>query len=500
MIRISGSNNILRNVTIADSPWDGVRMGDFENTGEGNNNLLDHVMIYHSMASGVYIHGSNSGGGNQNKVRNSLIGASSYATNICTIPIENSFGIYIDGHADYSEIAGNRIVCSVHDGIYIDGSAGQSMETMINFNYIGTDGPGIFLGNREDGIHDDHNIWTMIMWNVISGNGNNGIFLQGATEAELYANKVGISENGTAAIPNLWNGLALTDNASSNQIGDPVDPDLGNIFSGNDGCGVAVVSGAHDNVLDGNYIGLGTESAVVPNSLAGVCLDGAGATTLSTHPSSALQFISGNLREGVYSQNSDHLSINPATIIGLFPNNAAAVNGLEGVFLDVGTSQSVIWSHKIMYNGAAGIAATGAGSTNNDFFPDQISSNGGIPIDLGNDGPTDNGSQTPPGPNNWMQYPVVTLLEDWHLTGTACSYCSVHVYEAIGNPRDNLGGGIITSSVPASYGGGFTYDFDIRYPSITMVACDTSNNCSEMSPVVTNPAPIYKNYLPILKK
>ena len=40
------------------------------------------------------------------------------------------------------------------------------------------------------------------------------------------------------------------------------------------------------------------------------------------------------------------------------------------------------------------------------LFPSEF--NTGLPIDLGEDGPPDNGTQSPPGPNNWLPYPVFT--------------------------------------------------------------------------------------------
>jgi hypothetical protein len=502
VIRISGSNNTIKNLSIRDSPWDGVQMGDFANVGSGNNNKLDHVNIYRSVASGVYIHGSNAGGGNQNKVWYSLIGAAQLSDTQCTSSIGNgAYGIYINEAADYSDIVGNRIVCNDLDGVNIDGSGGDCMQTTINFNDIGTDGNSTELGNGGDGVHDNHNIWTTINWNVISGNGNYGIWLQGATEAGIYGNKVGVSESSGYAIPNNFDGIYITDNANGNHIGDPFNVDLRNVISGNGYCGVAITSGAYGNFVDGNYIGLGGVDVVVSNGYAGVGFFGAGPNnSLGTGTATVKQYIAGNLREGVYVQNSTGVEIWGSTYIGLAGSDTPSGNGLQGVFLDTGTTFSSIMPSAIMYNGGAGIAVAGDTSVSNYLFPKKVTANGGLPVDLGNDGATANGVHSPPGPNNWMNYPLVSTLSAGSFTGTTCPNCIVIFYKVNDNPRDIGGGGTFLTWVYASGTGSFNYTFPATSPEITMIACDVpTNNCSEMSPVVTNPG-ASKIFLPFLIK
>jgi hypothetical protein len=48
VFRIQGSNNTLAYVTVKDSNWDGIQVGDFTGVGEGNNNLLTRVTVVHS--------------------------------------------------------------------------------------------------------------------------------------------------------------------------------------------------------------------------------------------------------------------------------------------------------------------------------------------------------------------------------------------------------------------------------------------------------------------
>jgi hypothetical protein len=72
-------------------------------------------------------------------------------------------------------------------------------------------------------------------------------------------------------------------------------------------------------------------------------------------------------------------------------------------------------------------------------------------------------------------------------------------YKVNDNPRDIGGGGDYLTYNYASGTGSFTYDFLPSAPDITMIACDDpGNNCSEMSPVVTNPV-AFRIFLPFLK-
>lgn len=126
-----------------------------------------------------------------------------------------------------------------------------------------------------------------------------------------------------------------------------------------------------------------------------------------------------------------------------------------------------------------------------------IGYNGGLPIDLGNDGPTDNGTQSLPGPNNWMNYPTISSINGLVITGSAaCVGCTVYIYQAIGNPRAAYGGGDYRLFRYTDATGTFTATLPATVGAVTMVACDNANNCSEMSPEYF----VNKIYLPLVKR
>jgi CSLREA domain-containing protein len=105
--------------------------------------------------------------------------------------------------------------------------------------------------------------------NVISGNAN-GIYLAGATGNQVQGNIIGPDASGTKALGN-FNGLFVTAGANNNTIGGAV-AGAGNVISSNGNAGIFLQSVSGTQV-QGNYIGTdisGTRS--LGNGLAGMYL------------------------------------------------------------------------------------------------------------------------------------------------------------------------------------------------------------------------------------
>lgn len=469
---------------------------------------MDNLIVYGNGNNGIAVHGDASGGGHNNTIAHSLIGGANWLQTTCPGDGNGWDGILIAEGADYTFINSNEIVCNGNSGIYLyGGTGGEISDTMIQTNKIGTNGT-VDMGNGLNGILDWQAAGTTIYNNTISGNGNEGVWLNGSTDATLTANRIGVDQSGTVALPNGdplgFSGVMISDWANHNLLGSPTDAGARNIISGNAGCGVEIVSEAYTNLLDGNYIGLGGTTGMVgiPNGTAGVCITEAGSSNfLSSGTATVTQFISGNTREGVYVRNTNTVYINPATYIGVAGDGTTPLgNGLEGIMLDVGTTNSIISSGKVMHNGSAGIAVVGDTSIGNDLGPYSVKTNVGLPLDLGNDGPTANGTHSPPGPNNWMNYPEVTSLSSGGFSGTTCPGCVVRIYQVYSNPRASYGGGDFLALINANaVTGAFDYTFPVGVSAVTMVACQPPTyDCSEMSPSVVDPGTSYSIFLPVV--
>ena len=90
--------------------------------------------------------------------------------------------------------------------------------------------------------------------NVISGNGNNGIGISGAatTGTRVEGNRIGTNAAGTAAIANL-RGIEMLSSTSGNTIGGTA-ANAGNLISGNSNVGIRI-NGANTNTVQQNRIG-----------------------------------------------------------------------------------------------------------------------------------------------------------------------------------------------------------------------------------------------------
>ena len=395
-------------------------------------------------------------------------------------------------------ISTNQISINMWSGIELE----ESSNNIIYGNTIGNDGT-MEMGNHHHGVsvigsHSSHNT---IQGNGIAGNYQSGVSLDEAYHNFIEANHIGVDYGGSTAIPNGEHGVQIIGStAVSNTVGGE-DEEKRNIISGNSYSGVYISDGAQDNEIKGNWIGLNiTGTAAIPNGHAGVAIVYADNNYIGSY-SGQYNYISGNTREGVYLEGSNGTIVATRNVIGLARYGDPLGNGEQGILIN-GSSDSTIRADTIAYNKKAGLAViTDFGSaTGNNFWPVQVFGNGGLPIDLGNDGFTLNGTQSLPGPNDWMQYPVITGMAGRVISGIACSNCYVLFFVARGNPAAPGGGGTYVGGTPADGPGNWSKDLDtltggtsLTRASITMVACDSSNNCSEMSP-----RPVV--YLPLLRR
>jgi len=107
-----------------------------------------------------------------------------------------------------------------------------------------------------------------------------------------------------------------------------------------------------------------------------------------------------------------------------------------------------------------------------------------LPIDLGNDGHTPNGSHTNTGPNYWQYYPVVTSSSGNSIAGLTFPNYRVDIYRALGDPAAPFGGGMYLQNVNADANGQWsaTLPAGLTSADVTLVATDPYGNSSEMSP------------------
>lgn len=145
---------------------------------------------------------------------------------------------------------------------------------------------------------------TVANRNVVSGNGFAGIDFVGAGASSnfVYGNYIGLDANGAVARPNTQEGIDL-ELAGGNTIGGPLASQR-NIISGNGSDGIEI-DGGDGNVVQGNYIGTDVTGAVViPNVRDGIDINengvnGATNTLIGGAAPNEGNLIRGNLIYGV---------------------------------------------------------------------------------------------------------------------------------------------------------------------------------------------------------
>ncbi|HET9907034.1 MAG TPA: PxKF domain-containing protein [Anaerolineales bacterium] len=258
----------------------------------------------------------------------------------------------------------------------------------------------------------------------IHGNFNNGIEVNGSGNT-ITGNFFGLGGNGTADGV-VASGIYLN-NTSDNIIGGST-PAARNVISANrDGIFIAAGAGpATNNVITGNYIGTNPAgTSAMGNSQRGIFVGSFGQT--ATENSISGNVISGNGRFGILLRDSNVTgNFVTGNLIGLnangtdpLPNgnNDSGDDGLAGTSATAGiyvagpnnTIGGIgrVSANTIAFNTGAGVqvgAATGTDIRGNNIF-----SNSGLGIDLAGDGVTFNHVGFVAGPNNFQNFPVMSV-------------------------------------------------------------------------------------------
>ena len=395
---------------------DGIYVGSADNFIGGNTPAGRNVASGNGGA-GIEITGAGASG---NTVQNNRIGTDASGT--AKIPNTGN-GIYIDsannviGGTDFSVrnlISGNAL-----PGIGITGSGATG--NIVQGNFIGTDVFGTApLGNAQEGVVIVGGASSNMIGgaasgarNIVSGSvGASGVSIVGTstTGNKVLGNYIGTDSTGTAALPNAGNGVFVQ--APGNFVGGSSAAES-NVIAGNTLPGIFLgTADAHDNLVQGNLIGVNASGAALPNS-KGIVVDSAPNNTIGGTVAGAGNVISGNTLYGVEIRNAG--ATGNKVLGNWIGSNAAGANrhnGGDGVLINATTGNFIGGTaageaNVIAFNTGNGVTVTGAAATGNSIRGDSIHDNGGLGIDLGADGVTANDpGDTDTGPNSLMNFPV----------------------------------------------------------------------------------------------
>ncbi len=260
-----------------------------------------------------------------------------------TAALPNTYaGVAIYGGAAANTVGGfsagarNLISGNGQDGVLITGAT--STANTVAGNYIGLNPAGTTaLPNNGVGVDvQGGTSANFISSNVISGNLQHGIYLVSSFNS-IWGNTIGLNAVGTAAVGNSYNGVSLQGGSANNNI-------ASNVISANGNYGVSVAGNL--NSVWGNIIGLNAAgTSALGNSYAGIGIfSGSQSNLIGGVTRSARNVISRNKGQGIYLGSSlTSKNLIQGNYIGLNAAGAAALsNSWSGIELSGGPTANII--------------------------------------------------------------------------------------------------------------------------------------------------------------
>ncbi|HEC77592.1 MAG TPA: T9SS type A sorting domain-containing protein [candidate division WOR-3 bacterium] len=354
----------------------------------------------------------------------------------CTLMVEINGAHAGPAHGFWIFSSNNTIQGLVIDsfeqhGVRIQGTPSGAYGNVITLNFVGMDPSGTVI--RRNGWNQSR-YWggiyievaadtvgfafdNIIDMNLVSGNYAEGVGISSCPPGDVYNNQVfnnyiGTDYTGTQDCGNVHDGVYIGEGAHDNIID-------GNLISGNDFEGVCVIGypplgwNSYANIITHNTIGLDINLTALPNTMDGVSIG---------------QY--GNIYQGGYASGN------------VIDSNTIACNGQNGVS---------VWEHQ----------NTNANCDHNQITMNSIYNNGGLGIDLNDDGVTVNDNGDPDtGSNEEVNFPVInnaryfttpsqTVIDGTIDIDTDPTQATIEVFKALADPSGYGEGQIYLGSTTA---------------------------------------------------
>jgi hypothetical protein len=245
---------------------------------------------------------------------------------------------------------GNLISGNFRDGVYIgSGSDGN----VLNGNFVGTTASGnAAIGNAGNGVWINRANGNSLIgckfvnnpfvyYNVLSGNGKNGLLITSASNTTVQGNFLGIGANNTVTVSNRLNGIRVDGSSANTQVGGVIP--LGNVSAGNGQNGIDVAGRARGFVTFNTFGGLLAFKGAAPNGNDGLLVTSTGGDNVAR-----TNVFSGNNRNGVeLARNASGVTLDP-NIAGMSTNGKSALpNGGDGVLIDGNAHANIIGGSRV---------------------------------------------------------------------------------------------------------------------------------------------------------
>jgi len=428
--------------------------------------------------------------------------------------------IELSGQSAGAGADGFRIATSnsVIRGLVINRFGGDGIEltnastSVVEGNIIGLNAAGTTdLGNAFNGIFITNSVGNVIggtnatQRNVISGNNQNGILVQGtnSTGNIILGNYLGLNVSGSNTVANGANGVFIN-GARSNRVGG-LESGARNIISGNSQNGVRIEgTNATATLLQGNLIGTDLSGTLDRgNSVNGVYLLNAPTNTIGGNTPAARNLLSGNGQSGVRVEGTTARgNVVQGNLIGTDVNGTLDLgNSVEGVLFITSASFNTVGgtnageANVIAFNDGDGVFVSAG--TNNAVRANAVFANTGLGIDLGANGVTTNDTGDPDtGANQLQNFPILTAATNTPagvtIVGTlnsrpSSTYALDFYSNLLPDPATNGEGQVYLGSTSVTTGADSNANFIVTVPLVAVgrfisaTATDSDGNTSEFS-------------------
>ena len=194
-----------------------------------------------------------------------------------------------------------------------------SANNVLNGNFIGTSANGNSgIGNGGDGVlingaNNNSLIGCQfvnnpfVYYNVVSGNGANGLHVTNSNNVTVQANFFGVGANNATLVANGNDGILVDGSSQTTTVGGVIP--LGNVSGGNVNNGIEVTGTASGFTTFNTFGGLFAFQGAAPNGNDGVLITSTGGNqTVRTN------VLSGNLKNGLeIAGNASGVNVNPTS-------------------------------------------------------------------------------------------------------------------------------------------------------------------------------------------
>lgn len=328
--------------------------------------------------------------------------------------------------------------------------------------------------------------------NVLSGSAQAGVLVLdvGSDDNVIEGNLIGLSPGGGRKVPNTF-GVDINRGGARNRVGGTSAASR-NVISGNRGGAVELSHDTHTtgNEVTGNFIGTTVTGRQVlshtGNGGWGVQLqDQVNGNTVSGN------VIGGNKNGGIQVNAGSFANTFTGNWIGTSPQgdslpNGGITPGGFGIYFAGGARDNLVRANRIAHNLSSGVALGPEDDNDrNTITANHIWGNVGLginlaPLDVVN--PNDDGDLDT-GPNEQLNFPVLTSATTAAVTGTACAGCRVEVFESDNDGSTYGQGRRYLGAVTASGTGSFSFPSPVIAAGarVTATATDAAGNTSEFS-------------------